>query len=588
MNRSGNRSRKGKSLIGGGRRGEWPRFSGWCVLLLLASMALNQAQVPLLLNYQGRIVLGGTNYDGTAHFKFALVDNGGAQSFWSNDASSSNGAEPSSAVPLTVSRGFYNVLLGDTALANMTQPVTASIFSVTNVWLRVWFSDGLAAYRLLTPDQRVVSVGYALMAANVADETITLGKLAPALAAQITALTSQVAQLSNTVASLSSGGETRVSTDPADTGLAAGGFAKFTSAPAPAWINGSVTEAPSARTGHTAVWTGQEMLVWGGGVGAGFYSGAGGIYQPQLDQWTAISTIDAPAARSGHGAVWSGTEMILWGGFSTAGYLGTGGRFTPGTQQWNAMSDTSAPTARDGHTAIWTGSRLVIWGGRNSTGLLSDGALYNPVANTWAALASANPPPARTGASAIWTGSSLIVWGGDGAASELGDGAELSFDAGGAPLPWQTVATENAPSPRSGHTAVWTGGKMIVWGGRQGSTILGNGAEYNPATGVWTSLPATGAPSSRHGHLAVWTGTEMVIQGGETASGAVASGAAYEPGTAQWRTLENGGSPLARTGAASVWTGTELILFGGRSNGQLVGSLQRLVPQPAWHFYRKL
>src|SRR6476660_899142 len=32
------------------------------------------------------------------------------------------------------------------------------------------------------------------------------------------------------------------------------------------------------------------------------------------DTWTATSTTNAPSARAGHTAVWTGTEMIVWGG----------------------------------------------------------------------------------------------------------------------------------------------------------------------------------------------------------------------------------------------------------------------------------
>ena len=34
------------------------------------------ADVPHLLNYQGRVAVSGTNFDGTGQFKFALVNGG--------------------------------------------------------------------------------------------------------------------------------------------------------------------------------------------------------------------------------------------------------------------------------------------------------------------------------------------------------------------------------------------------------------------------------------------------------------------------------------------------------------------------------
>ena len=41
----------------------------------------------------------------------------------------------------------------------------------------------------------------------------------------------------------------------------------------------------------------------------------GGRYNPSTDSWTATSTTNAPAARAHHTAVWTGSEMIVWGGF---------------------------------------------------------------------------------------------------------------------------------------------------------------------------------------------------------------------------------------------------------------------------------
>jgi len=78
------------------------------------------------------------------------------------------------------------------------------------------------------------------------------------------------------------------------------------------WI---VTNAPpDERHYHTAVWTGTEMIVWGGLVNtAGGGVNTGGRYNPSTDSWFATSTSDAPAARYSHTAVWTGTEMIIWG-----------------------------------------------------------------------------------------------------------------------------------------------------------------------------------------------------------------------------------------------------------------------------------
>ncbi len=61
------------------------------------------------------------------------------------------------------------------------------------------------------------------------------------------------------------------------------------------WTPTSVTNAPDARRWHTAVWTGSEMIVWGGIGSNGSNLNTGGRYNPSTDSWTATSTTNAPA-----------------------------------------------------------------------------------------------------------------------------------------------------------------------------------------------------------------------------------------------------------------------------------------------------
>ena len=116
------------------------------LLLGLSLLATASGQVPQIINYQGGIALGGTNYQGQGHFKFALLNQAGNQTLWSNDGSSSGGAEPRSSLALDVANGVYEVVLGDTTLSNMT-PISAAVFVNRNVQLRVWFSSGGNAFQ---------------------------------------------------------------------------------------------------------------------------------------------------------------------------------------------------------------------------------------------------------------------------------------------------------------------------------------------------------------------------------------------------------------------------------------------------------
>ena len=148
------------------------------VLLCLCSVTLVlHAQVPQLINYQGRVLSGSTNFDGSGGFKFALVNTAGTTTYWSNDGTSVNGSEPSNAVTLTVTKALYSVLLGDTSIASMTA-LPSTVFNNSDVRLRVWFNDGVHGSQRLTPDQRIASVGYAMIAGNVPDGAITSAKIA--------------------------------------------------------------------------------------------------------------------------------------------------------------------------------------------------------------------------------------------------------------------------------------------------------------------------------------------------------------------------------------------------------------------------
>ena len=135
----------------------------WLVLVSVMG-TLASAQVPQMINFQGRVVVSGTNYHGSGQFKFALVDGTGASSFWSNDGTSTGGGEPAAATTLPCNKGLFSVALGDGALG--MSPIMPNVFSNGDIRIRTWFNHG-SGFHLLSPDQRVVSVGYAMVAGAV-------------------------------------------------------------------------------------------------------------------------------------------------------------------------------------------------------------------------------------------------------------------------------------------------------------------------------------------------------------------------------------------------------------------------------------
>ena len=84
------------------------------------------------------------------------------------------------------------------------------------------------------------------------------------------------------------------------------------------------------------------------------------------DTWTPTSATNVPDAREFPTVVWTGSEMIVWGGYPQ---LNTGGRYDPSTDSWTATSTANAPVGRELHTAVWSGSEMIVWGGDNGSGI---------------------------------------------------------------------------------------------------------------------------------------------------------------------------------------------------------------------------
>ena len=331
------------------------------------------------------------------------------------------------------------------------------------------------------------------------------------------------------------------------------------------WSPTDTVNAPTARTGQTAIWSGSLMVVWGGGVFPGDYPGTGGRYDPLIDSWTPTAASNAPPGRTQHSAIWTGSLMIIYGGGSaTLPYFNSGGRYDPALDYWSAIPAFDGPDGRALHTAVWAGDRMLIWGGQwflnSSTIKMGSGGQYFPASNSWSPISTAGAPGPRSSHTAVWTGLHMIVWGGG-----LNTGGR--YDPG--TNTWQPTSTTNAPSARDTNTAVWDGGRMIVWGGQSGGVSLNTGGLYDPAADAWAATSQTNAPSARKSHTAVWSGSRMIVWGGYSGSGPnyMNTGAQYEPATGIWTPTSTSGAPAARRFHTALWAGSRMIVWGGALTG---------------------
>jgi N-acetylneuraminic acid mutarotase len=309
----------------------------------------------------------------------------------------------------------------------------------------------------------------------------------------------------------------------------------------------------------TSVWTGKEMIVSGvGGVSPdGTFLKASNVaaaYDPTAHTWRRLAPpLGDRTDPTGHSAVWTGTEMLVWGAFKTVG-------FDPLTNHWRLLP----PAPGGAGLVVWTGSEMIGWGGGCCGDANSGGAAaYSPATNTWRKLARSPLAPGQRPIGA-WTGRQLVLLvGGIDPGSGKPWPARLARAAAYDPATdtWRRIAPLPESGLRFGGTAVWDGREVLVVGAGERSQ---DALAYNPATNRWRRLASM--EPGHGGASAVWTGKRLLVWGGSRydPEGDVLArhGLTYDPNTDRWSALPQW--PLRpRDGSTVVWTGRQLVVWGG-------------------------
>lgn len=238
------------------------------------------------------------------------------------------------------------------------------------------------------------------------------------------------------------------------------------------------------------------------------------------------------------------------------------------TPAWVPVGTTGAPAARSraAHAVLGATGQLFVWGGQNAAGTALDtGAIYDVTTNTWTnVVKDANTPSARVLASAVWTGTKVFVWGGAasaGGTTHLGTGA--LYDP--ATTTWTPISAVNAPSARRAPYVVWTGGAVLVFSGLTNVPVTG-AFLYDPQNDMWTTVSATSQPNAELSPTVGWTGTNFFVYGGSSGNSVSAEFHRYTQGA--WSILSDG--PSKRFGAFGGWDGAYFIAWGGRKLPQPV------------------
>ena len=177
------------------------------------------------------------------------------------------------------------------------------------------------------------------------------------------------------------------------------------------------TAAPLADRIHaTTVWTGQEIVIWGGCSLEPRYCGGklfadGAVYDPSADSWREMSPSPLPPGTYPT-AAWTGSEVIYYAGVVEGG-TSSAASYDPASDRWTLLPTPPVSPRRDFELAWSDDAELLFgWGGSHRNVPLGDGAAYDPATATWLRLPEAPPGSARDRHAVAAAGDTFYVDGG--------------------------------------------------------------------------------------------------------------------------------------------------------------------------------
>ena len=153
--------------------------------------------------------------------------------------------------------------------------------------------------------------------------------------------------------------------------------------------------------------------------------------------------------------VWTGHEVLVWGGNRGLLFLQDGAAYNPATRSWRSLAPNQ--WAFPSTVSTWTGDHFVVLA-KNS------GATYDPAANTWHDLPSLPDQSNGSFVGITWTGHELlglVQSPGDTIAVARYDPTTSSWAVG--PTQHATQPTKRAPI-----SVAWTGTELVTWNGNHG------------------------------------------------------------------------------------------------------------------------
>lgn len=191
----------------------------------------------------------------------------------------------------------------------------------------------------------------------------------------------------------------------------------------PRWIS-AAQSGLRWRYGESILKADGNLIFWGGCCGPSDVGSRaeGAIYTVESNTWRTLPP--SPLGnRFDHSAVWTGKEMIVWGGQGQNPARANvsnaeGAAYDPVTHQWRRLAP-SPLGQRECHVAEWTGAEMIVLGGlpfgcgTGARAIWTNGAAYDPEKDRWRTIPRAplafKLNPEYQGPASHWTGREMIV-----------------------------------------------------------------------------------------------------------------------------------------------------------------------------------
>lgn len=284
------------------------------------------------------------------------------------------------------------------------------------------------------------------------------------------------------------------------------------------------------RSEHSAVWTGEEVIFWGRspeGAGPRDGTAAGAAYQPDSKTWRVLP--DAPISdRVAHQAVWSGKEMVIWGGrkgntrpHHGALHASDAAAYDPVKDAWRKLPDVPDSWTGEGGeplTVVHRGRVFIYRAGLVAT-LSTDGNGWEKFGDRKPATrapTSADRGYGGEGVKGAVSGGDIYVWSGEGGRYS---GHAMSTASG----EWRKVADTRLP----GHPFDLAAGRGSLYAAsnREGKVAV---FRYDIARDRWEDLRSHGLDIAP-GPEVIWTGEQLLVINGYRINDGPRSGAAFGP-----------------------------------------------------------